>query len=104
MDEEIITSTILGPCAREGGPCDWWKEQHKFCTGSHHLSPTQVVTCSCPCHKVESSEIRFTEVRFGHFLVIDGQANPPPCVCMYCEKSFASYADVPNEQCPGKKG
>jgi len=45
-----ISKIVLGPCCRDGKDGDWWKEQHKGCTGSHHLPGGDYVTCTCECH------------------------------------------------------
>lgn len=49
MSKEI-SKIVLGPCCRDGKDGDWWKEQHKYCTGSHHLPGGDYVTCTCECH------------------------------------------------------
>jgi len=50
MDKEIASIT-LAPCCRPGKEGDWWKEQHIYCTGYHHLNTQEYVKCNCPCHK-----------------------------------------------------
>jgi hypothetical protein len=50
MSKELGRTT-LAPCCREGKEGDWWKEQHKYCTGSHSLDSENYVTCDCDCHK-----------------------------------------------------
>lgn len=50
-----------------------------------------------------SKKTKFPEIRFGHWLLIDGTKNPPTCVCQDCHQSWPSFKDVPNEDCPAKK-
>lgn len=51
QETEVIGKFVLGPCLRPGTERDWWKEQHTYCTGSHHLGAYSLVICSCDCHK-----------------------------------------------------
>lgn len=49
---KLLGFCTLGPCTREGDPeiGDWWREQHTYCTGSHHLGPGEIMLCDCTCH------------------------------------------------------
>jgi hypothetical protein len=44
-----LTPVVLGPCARDGEPGDWWGKKCTQCTGSHY-TPLGVVRCACPHH------------------------------------------------------
>lgn len=46
---ETLRPVLLGPCARDGGPGDWWTERCRQCTGSQ-FTPLGVVRCACPHH------------------------------------------------------
>lgn len=50
-ETKVLAEFVLGPCLREGEGEDWWREQHVFCTGSHHMGPGEIVKCSCDCHR-----------------------------------------------------
>ena len=49
----LMGSTVLASCRREGDEGDWWKEQHRSCTGSMHVGPKTVVLCDCDCHDLQ---------------------------------------------------
>lgn len=65
MSKEF-SRTILGPCCRDGKDGDWWREQHKDCTGSHHLPGGDYVTCTCSCHTRTTQEVIILTAE-GHF-------------------------------------
>ncbi len=50
----VADPVVLAPCARVGGPGDWWREQHVSCTKSHHVSDPVLgiveFPCACECH------------------------------------------------------
>lgn len=50
-----VEPRVLAPCARRGGPGEWWTEQHVSCTGSQHVYDPVLgvveIGCSCTeCH------------------------------------------------------
>ncbi len=50
INDQVLGETQLPPCRRAGGAGDWWREQHRYCTGGEHRGPGLVVICSCECH------------------------------------------------------
>lgn len=46
-----IGAAVLAPCLREGAEGDWWREQHTYCTGGHHIGAGEYVRCTCPHHE-----------------------------------------------------
>jgi hypothetical protein len=71
---------VLLPCQRDGNDDDWWDEQHTCCTGSHHLSPTEEIICSCPCHKVEVTDDGLIAVpAVSHTTSVNGEWAARPC-------------------------
>lgn len=62
---------VLGPCCRDGKDGDWWKEQHKSCTGSHHLPGGDYVTCTCECHTASKQSVGLVVAQPEVWAVLD---------------------------------
>ena len=73
---------LLEPCARTGTEGDWWKDQHKSCTGSTSNCGF-FLFCNCECHSPANVQvISVPNAEFDHLYAFaqnwDGEGADPP--------------------------